>query len=340
MKRAVIVALALIVATPTTPAFAAVKAGSACTKVGSTAVISGKKLTCIKSGSKLLWSSIKLVEPKTLAAAASNYSQVSYWSSIKSAATIKKSPAKRLFFSDMAGPNTQASYGTADVALGQVAKMFPNFDLTKEFVLIYYNFTDRIWAQDTLDAYVGQTAGYDISGVISQLCTSEKECEKTSTFLNKFTGTTVVMVPAADYKKGDIRFTSGILEAGEYFRVYQATQFAGSTKTLREVPSWLVEGSVAFVAQTAIGVTEPRLRAKLKESDLVKILNGTTTADTQLLTAVGLAASEIMVAVKGPESILQQFKYVAEGMSYSDAFAKVFGVSFAEGVKLIAKAIA
>lgn len=282
----------------------------------------------------------KKVEPKTLAAAAANYSQVNYWALTKVANTIKKAPAKRLYFSDMAGPNTQASYGTPDVALAQVAKIFPNFDLTKEFVLIYYNFTDRVWAQDTLDAYVGETAGYDISGAVSKLCPSEKVCETPAAFLNKFTGSTVVMVPAADYKKGDLRFTNGILEAEQYFRVYQSTQFAGTARTVSEMPKWLVEGSAAFVANGAMKSTEKIKIKKYKEADLIKILNGASTVDEQQLKSIGILATQVMVAAKGPESILQQFKLVAGGLSYKDAFAKVFGVSWASGVKSIAQAIA
>ena len=38
-----------------TVAIAAVKAGAACSKAGSTSVVSGKKFTCIKSGKKLVW---------------------------------------------------------------------------------------------------------------------------------------------------------------------------------------------------------------------------------------------------------------------------------------------
>lgn len=39
-----------------TPAQAVVKAGTKCTKAGMTSTLSGKKYTCIKSGSKLVWS--------------------------------------------------------------------------------------------------------------------------------------------------------------------------------------------------------------------------------------------------------------------------------------------
>jgi hypothetical protein len=56
MKRsrlflAFVVAISLIAA----PSFAAVKAGAKCTKAGATSTTGGKKYTCIKSGSKLVW---------------------------------------------------------------------------------------------------------------------------------------------------------------------------------------------------------------------------------------------------------------------------------------------
>jgi hypothetical protein len=47
----VILALSLISA----PSNAAVKAGAKCTKAGATATAAGKKFTCIKSGTRLVW---------------------------------------------------------------------------------------------------------------------------------------------------------------------------------------------------------------------------------------------------------------------------------------------
>ena len=46
---------------------AAVKAGMACTKVGTTATANGKKFTCIKSGKKLVWNKGVAVAPKSTA---------------------------------------------------------------------------------------------------------------------------------------------------------------------------------------------------------------------------------------------------------------------------------
>ena len=54
--RKLFIALVAISLIGVAPAHAVVKAGSACSKVGSTATVAGKKYTCIKSGTKLIWS--------------------------------------------------------------------------------------------------------------------------------------------------------------------------------------------------------------------------------------------------------------------------------------------
>ena len=56
MRKALqILAVALSLTLVVSVAQAAVKAGSACSKLGSTSTVSGKKYTCIKSGKKLVW---------------------------------------------------------------------------------------------------------------------------------------------------------------------------------------------------------------------------------------------------------------------------------------------
>ena len=55
MKRIVLVLTLSLLVSIGIPAEAAVKAGASCSKAGSTSTVSGKKYTCIKSGSKLIW---------------------------------------------------------------------------------------------------------------------------------------------------------------------------------------------------------------------------------------------------------------------------------------------
>ena len=54
-RTRILVALLLTFSLVTAPSFAAVKAGAKCTKAGATANAGGKKFTCIKSGTKLVW---------------------------------------------------------------------------------------------------------------------------------------------------------------------------------------------------------------------------------------------------------------------------------------------
>jgi hypothetical protein len=66
-RTRILVALLLTFSLVTAPSFAAVKAGAKCTKAGATANAGGKKFTCIKSGTKLVWNkgvAIKAAAPK------------------------------------------------------------------------------------------------------------------------------------------------------------------------------------------------------------------------------------------------------------------------------------
>ena len=54
-RSRVVLALLLCISLVSAPSFAAVKAGSKCSKAGTTATAGGKKFTCVKSGTKLVW---------------------------------------------------------------------------------------------------------------------------------------------------------------------------------------------------------------------------------------------------------------------------------------------
>ena len=58
MKKclSLVVSISFLGASLVFPAYGAVKTGAACTKAGSTSIVSGKKYTCIKTGKKLAWS--------------------------------------------------------------------------------------------------------------------------------------------------------------------------------------------------------------------------------------------------------------------------------------------
>ena len=69
LRTRVFLALLLALSLISAPTFAAVKAGAKCAKAGATATTGGKKFTCIKSGTRLVWNkgvAIKAAAPKPL----------------------------------------------------------------------------------------------------------------------------------------------------------------------------------------------------------------------------------------------------------------------------------
>lgn len=57
MKKSlkVLISIALVIASQSSPAFASIKAGNTCSKAGTTAISTGVKFTCVKKGKKLVW---------------------------------------------------------------------------------------------------------------------------------------------------------------------------------------------------------------------------------------------------------------------------------------------
>ena len=78
-----------IVGLSISPAFSAIKPGSACKKIGQVQNYSGKKYTCIKSGSKLLWSKGVVINSKEAEAKAAAELKAKQEAEAKAAAELK-----------------------------------------------------------------------------------------------------------------------------------------------------------------------------------------------------------------------------------------------------------
>ena len=179
------------------------KAGNACTKVSTTSVVLGMKFTCIKSGTKLIWSkgvkvssksaTFKAVIPITLPVAQSgvitfsniqdNISEIPQTAWQKVQDVLASNSAASVKHDLYIGPNTQLSIsgGKAqiEVMLQRVTKLWSGFALTKYFSVVYYNLTDEKWAeQKTKDIW--KAKGYDASTTGAALHALEISCQSQS----------------------------------------------------------------------------------------------------------------------------------------------------------------
>jgi hypothetical protein len=372
MKKALGTLLALAILLVPINAIAAVKAGASCSKLGVTSTYAGKKYTCIKSGKKLVWDkgvtvvvskASTPIGPTSFNDLESTYSGVPQAAWRKSRDVLNASKAKNVQPTILIGPNSRPVYEIPQVAISQVSRLFPNFQESKEFVLIYFNYQDSSWAQAQFDKYIGTNGGYDTSGEVKKLCPGEKGCQSAAAVRNQVTGISVVLITAGPTSSADKHFQTGAIEAHEYFHTIQDTQLVGTPVNNGMLPRWLIEGSASFVEMASINydsfdkykiakaslLTELLYRKEFNEKKLIQFLDAPSLGkdwsswdsySTQRVYDIGMMVTEIMVSLKGPESILEQNKYVASGLSYQKAFEKVFGISWADGVKVIAKVLA
>jgi hypothetical protein len=172
----------------TGPSFAAAKAGAKCTKAGATSTVAGKKFTCIKSGSKLVWNKGVVVkkpspvatptptpspsptpestptptptstptplipaEPKSFADIERNYQSVAYWAWKKSKDKIESSKRTFVDFQNIIAPNSGILNKNPVIAFDATSRLFSDFVQPSKFYSISYSYDDLNWAQSKFE---------------------------------------------------------------------------------------------------------------------------------------------------------------------------------------------
>jgi hypothetical protein len=294
---------------------------------------------------------------------AANYSGVPYWAWKKSSEKIAKSQPADVKITVLTGPNTTLNNTKPEEGVLLASRMYADFPQASEFVLIYFNYQDIAWAEKYLDQYIGNDGGYDTSGEVKKMCPSADRCSSAAALLNRRTGIGVTIVTSSESQKNDSNFTSGTLEAHEYSHTIQNKQVVGRIPNNRQAPRWLLEGGAEFI-QLASVYFESFSKYKSNRSAVVSGLYITKTFNKVWLNDflnpstlgiswenwnkydgwrvydVGFMVSEILVSIGGPNSIMEIFKLMGDGLTYQEAFAKVFGISWDAGIETITKVLA
>ena len=379
MKRLLVLSLSAVLLFVGLPANAAIKAGSSCTAAGIKKIAGKKEFTCKKSGSKLVWnkgvvvksqsvsfSDFKNSKPKdelTFSNLGKNYAYVPYLAWAKSAEKIAKFQPTNLKLTALIGPNTDPINKNPSAAVNLVSRMYGDFTQASEFVLIYYNFDDIAWAEKLVEQYIGKNGGYDTSGDVKKLCPSRDNCNSAGALTNSVTGIGLTMVTASDQNRSNPIFNSGTLEAHEYSHTIQKKQYFGRMPQNLAPPQWLVEGGAEFI-QTASVHNESFNKYLLDRNKVTEYLYGFKYFNNSRLDAflnptklgtdwdlwkgydgfrvydIGFMVSEIMVAIKGPNSIMEIFKLMGDGVTFKESFSKVFGVQWDSAISAITKVLA
>ena len=292
-----------------------------------------------------------------------NADGIAYWAWKKSAEKIEQSSSKLGVVEILMGPNVVVNNPVPLVALNLVSRLSANYEEPKKIVMVYAGEKDIEWGQKQVDEFcVGRSCGYDVSGEAKKACNIPvTPCWGGFALRNNRTNTPLIYMTASEWGKTDPGHTSGTLEAHEYFHTVQDLLLAKSS--LDAVPRWFTEGSASWVQRATVFYSDFEKYKDQRNSDnsdslsrnkrtaawLEKFLDPEYTSgwdkwngseyDPWAIYDVGSLATEVMVAIGGPDKFLDLFKITGSGKSFAQAFESIYGISWREGVKIIADAI-
>jgi hypothetical protein len=290
------------------------------------------------------------------------------WKNVSSSANTAMPKSEIKVF---VGPNTKPFYLKPEIAVQAIASTFSNSNYVGESFYIYFNFKDSAWAKRTFQSLLSKDEFEQISRnqggrVIENGCDAVSKTCFGSQAITSESGKGLVLLgvpnslnnndPTSSY-----RFKTGMLEAHEHFHLLQDAALFGEVHGA-EIwpPRWITEGGAEYIQNAVIhksswkkyldyrflGASELyRLKSTYSEKFLIEYLNGTviddggSTYDSWLSYNLGSRFVEILVALKGPESLLDLNSELGTGMSFAKAFENVYGISWIKAVPILAKVV-
>ena len=351
---------------------AATKAGGTCKKVGIKSVVANKTFTCIKSGRKLVWNkgvstvkSAPKVMDLTFDNLFENRKDISYTVWKRTSDSIKINNSKAGDISIFTGPNTKPYYDDYQKAVSQVSKIFPNDLEAKKILVIRYTYKDLDWAENTakaelLPADYKQLVGSERGPISLGNCDSLSANCRGSRQITPSSGVAVILQGVENTLNeefnGKLVFTSGMLEAHEYFHSLQRIPIMD--RGIQAWPhAWFREGSAELVQNLAISFDNYAQYKKFLIDDCYYTCKSMTSAqfeeflntakeefvpakfDAWLNYALGSHVIEILAAVKGTDVLIDMYEEMGNGLKFDEAFAKIFGIAWKAAIPIIAKTI-
>jgi hypothetical protein len=349
---------------PISSAIAAIKAGASCTKLNSTKTVSGSKLTCVKSGKKIVWKAVAVepAAPTSFENLLANYKGIpaAAWKSTQAniAASTLATPSLEILL----GPNTKMPYDISVVerALKKVTGIFKNFAQPPKQTSLFYNYQDLKWATATLSTFSNPfRATNSYSDQAIEHCPTEYFCR--GAFGNYAVGTGLVInsVALPEGQWVDDFQLSGGRDIHEFTHTIQKAQFLEAKRiTHTGYPHWFSEGQPQVAAYTgAYDTLDAYKGTRLKWMDApAKGLGGYSPADISrfyvlqntgkieettgnLRYTIGYITVEALTALKGIDSTMNLVKAVAAGDTFEQAFKKIYEVEWSYAEPILAQVV-
>jgi hypothetical protein len=358
---------------------AAVTPGAKCSKAGMTSTYNGKKYTCVKSGKKLAWNKGVVVvkptptpiptatpiptptvkypdAPTSFDDLIANYKGISYAAWSKSSAAIITASDVAPIFKAVTGPNTTLAFKNPSSVFQLVARLYSGYKSASDFTVLSFGYEDRDWAQEQMKQMQPNST---YRWITDFACATRSTCWGGGVFTDeKASGLLVLTTEILDDNH-----TSGTLEAHEYTHVVQQNQMR-KTQPWPPIgewpPTWFIEGQAVFSQNASIYYQSFDLYTKNRRAVSEGLFKDSAITSQWIqdffvvsqpsswfskyeswrMYDLGAMLVEILTALKGPSSTMELWKLSGTGLNFTDAFEKVYGVSFEKALPVISKTIA
>ena len=303
---------------------------------------------------------VSLTSIGTLEAALNgNHAAVTLAAWTKSKAKVETSTATVGIVTTIIGPNSTLDNTNPRAGIDLAFRLYAGFSQVAHLYLIYYGYQDIDWAQAQYaalqsDLPTGNTAARNN-------CQTEDTCWGASSWLNA-AGDGIILSAVSPRGKLDLNHTSGTLEAHEYTHTIQQFQMYGTPYNYGNLPRWLLEGGAEFSQAASVYYSSYDSYLAERQRDTGELVHNATYNEAWFSAYlgpstspswapwetypqwrtydVGFLVSEILAAIKGPDVIMQMYKDVAGGKSFETVFAETFGMTWADAVPILSKALA
>lgn len=253
------------------------------------------------------------------------------------------------------GPNAFITYQSPEIEISLTSRLFSSAKQPLHLTIMRFGYADIEWAASQ---WLSQFNGQDdsVGSEIRSGCSTPTTCWG-GVARNTKDGRAWISLATMKENTSSSRHISGALEAHEYTHTIQHELLSG-TPTQR-LPRWLLEGMASYSQAAVEGVASFDLYKAERTKEVNDLRNSVewlesflaptgsdwshwnkyTGNDSWRIYDVGFMATEALVALRGPNTVMSLYTRVGSGQTFDQAFNELYGISWAEAHKIIARVI-
>ena len=286
------------------------------------------------------------------------------WSAVSK--NIASSPSKLGSIEILIGPNTTPNFADIKLRLELVSKALPKAKNVSKARVFAFNFKDAEWADATFkQLYINESVAFKNrhKDAVTEICLKQREvCYQQAFVDSNLDG--VIFIGMTDLGSREqlnqiyseyARAFEGVVIGHEYLHTIQRVVLGERWfQQAYNPPSWFNEGMAVFIENAAANNStfDAFMQFRSVESAIMypdcpytycvkiekeqvqsflSIYNYSSNWSTYpyaMRYQMSARIVEILVALKGPDSLIELYEYMATGKTFEQAFEHIYGISY------------